>query len=209
MSEIAPLAGKNADPNGQTRLDGSRKSTQAAPPARDTDHALVRLCLSGDERAWRALVMKYQRLIYSVTRAYFRDDEIADDVFQDVCAELLRRLETLRDVQALPAWLMTVTRRRCSQMYAQRLDAADGDMQPDHLAGVDRRIHQIEQRFSIERCLTLLSDKEQALIRALYLDPQQPSYAEIAARLDIPVSSIGPTRARSLAKLNRYLNEEE
>ena len=44
---------------------------------------------------------------------------------------------------------------------------------------------------------------------------QQLSYAEISARLGIPVGSIGPNRSRCLAKMRRYpaiaalINSEE
>ena len=45
-----------------------------------------------------------------------------------------------------------------------------------------------------ERCRTL--------IRALMADPA-PSYEDIAAAFDIPIGSIGPTRARCLEQLKR------
>jgi DNA-directed RNA polymerase specialized sigma24 family protein len=34
-----------------------------------------------------------------------------------------------------------------------------------------------------------------------------PSYAEVAAALDLPIGSIGPTRARCLERLRRELAE--
>ncbi|MEY2536031.1 MAG: hypothetical protein QOF29_3941, partial [bacterium] len=37
-------------------------------------------------------------------------------------------------------------------------------------------------------------------LRLLVTDPQ-PSYQEISAALDMPIGSIGPTRARSLERL--------
>ena len=48
-----------------------------------------------------------------------------------------------------------------------------------------------------------LSPREQQLIAVLTVDPPVP-YAEISARLGIPVGSIGPTRGRCLAKLRRH-----
>jgi DNA-directed RNA polymerase specialized sigma24 family protein len=40
----------------------------------------------------------------------------------------------------------------------------------------------------------------------LFYQPDEPSYAEIGRRMDMPVSSIGPTRARCLEKLRKQLN---
>lgn len=164
----------------------------------EIDTALVKRCLAGDSTAWETLVMRYQRLIYSVARAYFRNG-IADDVFQDVCLELYRRLDTVRDVQSLPAWIITVTKRICGKALANISDWEDVDS--ESLANIDKKIPAIENRFWLEQVLDTLSNRDRDLIECLYLDPDQPSYAEIADKLDIPVASIGPTRARSLEKL--------
>ena len=51
--------------------------------------------------------------------------------------------------------------------------------------------------------LVSLFQLRQQLIALLLQDPPV-SYAEISARLDIPVGSIGPTRRRYLDKLRRY-----
>lgn len=191
-------------PGGDRRKRDSRRSLVSR---RDDDETLVQLCLAGDQRAWRLLVLKYQRLIYSIARAWFHDRELADDVFQEVCVQLLRRLNTLQDVKALPAWLITVTRRQCSKLQAEDKNRSETDSDLESIAAKDRRITQIEDRFEIERAMKRLSKREQALIQALYLDPGQPSYAEIAERLGMPEASIGPTRARCLKKLARYLRD--
>ena len=52
-----------------------------------------------------------------------------------------------------------------------------------------------------------LSERCQTLLRILVSDPP-PSYDEIAAALDMPIGSIGPTRARCLERL-RGLAEGE
>ncbi|MBV7337275.1 sigma-70 family RNA polymerase sigma factor, partial [Chloroflexi bacterium TSY] len=48
-----------------------------------------------------------------------------------------------------------------------------------------------------ERCRLLLT--------LIFLDPEEPSYDEISARLMIPKGSIGPTRNRCLQKLRTAL----
>ena len=45
------------------------------------------------------------------------------------------------------------------------------------------------------------------LLSALYLEPEQPSYAEVAARLGMAVGSVGPTRIRCLKRLREMLGE--
>ncbi len=51
-----------------------------------------------------------------------------------------------------------------------------------------------------------LSPHCQRVMRMLMTDPA-PSYAEVAAALDMPVGSIGPTRGRCLSALRDRLLE--
>jgi len=172
---------------------------------RDPEQGLIARCLDGDDAAWRALVARYQSLVYSVIRLYFRESAAADDLFQEVCVELYRRLDTIRDLRALPAWLITVTRRKCGQAIGSASDWHA--VEADTIAEVDKHIPAIERRFWIEQGMADLGPRDRMLIDALYLDPDQPSYEEIAKRLSMPVSSIGPTRARCLEKLRQRMSE--
>jgi len=55
--------------------------------------------------------------------------------------------------------------------------------------------------------LSLVGKPCRDLLSALYLDPKQPSYAEVATRLGMAVGSVGPTRIRCLKRLRRVLGE--
>jgi len=60
-----------------------------------------------------------------------------------------------------------------------------------------------ERHAALREAFAHLSPFYQPLIAMLIEDPPV-SYAQISARLGIPVSSIGPTRRRCLDKLRRY-----
>jgi DNA-directed RNA polymerase specialized sigma24 family protein len=51
--------------------------------------------------------------------------------------------------------------------------------------------------------LSGLPDRQRELLLLLIEDPPL-SYEEISARLGVPVGSIGPTRARALARVRSY-----
>jgi len=65
----------------------------------------------------------------------------------------------------------------------------------------------LERQQIIREGLKQLSTRCQKLIWELFYNPSEPSYAQIAAELGIPVTSLGPTRARCLDKLRRFLLE--
>jgi len=167
-----------------------------------SDSELIEACLNGDQDAWTELIVRYQRLIYSVARTLSRSPEDAADVFQQVCLELYQRLPDLRDAATLPAWLITVTRRQAAALWKSGKSVALTDEHPD----VEHRIAWIENEHLVERAMLDLPERCRMLIDLLYLHPSQLSYADVAERLGIPASSIGPTRARCLAKLRKLLS---
>jgi len=59
----------------------------------------------------------------------------------------------------------------------------------------------------LERAVDELPERCQELIRLLYFDSAEPTYAEVSHRLGMPVASIGPTRARCLEKLRKFLQQ--
>lgn len=165
----------------------------------DDDAALLRACREGDPEAWETLVRRYQRLIYAIPRRAGLSDDLAAEVFQRVCVTLLEHLDRIAQPERLSAWLTTTARRESwRQLRIQRAavslgagegeadgveDVPDGSFLPD------------------ERCRELL--------RLLFYRSEPPPYAEVAAVLNMPAGSIGPTRARCLQKLQRVLAEND
>jgi RNA polymerase sigma factor (sigma-70 family) len=171
-----------------------------------SDQALIESCLRGEEQGWTELIGRYQRLVYSVARKLCPRTEDCADVFQRVCLDLYQSLRQLRSNQCLPAWLITVTRRRA---YAVLKSSGNGVSLEDHEIESRCELESIEKEFLVEKALAELPDRCRELIRLLYLDPQEPTYAEISQRLGMPVASIGPTRARCLEKLRKFLESNE
>ena len=57
------------------------------------------------------------------------------------------------------------------------------------------------------RCFARLRPSDQSLLGLLMADPR-PAYEEISAALDMPIGSIGPTRARALERLREEIERE-
>jgi RNA polymerase sigma factor (sigma-70 family) len=167
------------------------------------DNDLIERCIKGDEAAWKDLVKRYQRLVYSVAHVICRQSDDVSDVFQQVWLDLYQSLSDLRNVEALPAWLITVTKRRSYAMrqsqrnYSEPLD--------EEMPDVSRRLTQIEHEHALERALEQLPDRCRRLIDLLYFDVTEPRYSQISAVMGMPEASIGPTRGRCLEKLRKLL----
>src|SRR5207248_9285799 len=77
------------------------------------DDRLVRACRQGDEEAWGAMIDRYKNLIFSIPIKYGLSRDDAADVFQSVCVDFLRELPNLREVKALPKWLIQISAHIC------------------------------------------------------------------------------------------------
>ena len=60
-------------------------------------------------------------------------------------------------------------------------------------------------KLRMKALVAALPDRCRALLELLYYAEDRPSYEEISRRLEMPVPSIGPTRARCLEKLKKLL----
>jgi RNA polymerase sigma factor (sigma-70 family) len=170
---------------------------------------LVIRAKSGDKQAWEMLVERYAPLIWSICRRYRLEGD-AEDLGQIVWLQLVDKLDRIRDPAALPGWLATTTRRECLRLLgAGRGPVADGyvidaEAVPDEQARTaEEELLAAERHAALREAFGDLPPCHQRLILLLVEDPPVP-YAEISARLGIPVGSIGPTRRRCLDKLRLH-----
>ena len=171
---------------------------------------LVTRARNGDRQAWDALVERYAPLIWSICRRHRVDGADADDVGQSVWLQLVDQLDKVRDPAALPGWLATTTRRECARVLrtVRGPHAAgyslDAETIPDEQAQTaEQQVLVAERHAALREAFAHLPPCCQQLIAVLIEDPPVP-YAEISARLGIPVGSIGPNRSRCLDRLRHY-----
>jgi RNA polymerase sigma factor (sigma-70 family) len=172
---------------------------------------LVRRAHDGDRYAWNCLVDRHVSLIWSIARQFRLDDADAADVTQTTWLRLLENLDRLTDPERVASWLATTARRECLRTLARRkrvvvTDDLLLDRQDPGVPDVSSRLVAEETRSEVRAALQSLPPRWRGLLELLSVDPPM-SYADIAATLDIPIGSIGPTRARSLARLRVLLAE--
>jgi len=171
---------------------------------------LVTRARNGDQQAWDALVERYAPLIWSICRRYRLEAADAADAAQTVWLKLVDHLDSLRDPAALPGWLATTTRRECASIARAARRSGDagralaaGAIPDDHAQAPGEDLLAAERHAALREAFRQLPPDCQQLLALLLHDPPLP-YAEISARLGIPVGSIGPGRRRCLDNLRRH-----
>jgi len=183
------------------------------------DDQLLQACREGRADAWSTLVRRYQRLVYTVPRRAGLPDEAAADVFQTTFTRLLEHLHRIDDAARVRAWLVTTARRETLRLLEQGARTVSGDEPvaddgPTLLERVadesplpEALLSDLQQHHRLREAVDRLEPRARQLVELLFLQEEPLPYSEIAARLGIAEGSIGPTRARVLAKLRALMQE--
>jgi RNA polymerase sigma factor (sigma-70 family) len=172
-------------------------------PGRDVG-ALMAAAADGDETAWRTLVGRFGPVVTRVARGFRLDDRDIQDIAQSVWLRLWENLASIREPRALPGWLATTARHECLHALRGRvrivpLDDSGTEGPVDH-PDPDDGLLRAEAAEAVRRGLAELPPVQRDLLALLAAEPDL-TYRQIGSRLGMPVGSIGPTRARGLARL--------
>ena len=207
------------DATRDTARHAARRAVDGRPAAapNEDDALLVARCRRGDAAAWSALVQCYQRLVYAIARRAGLDEHVAADVFQTVFARLVEHLPRIGDPARLQAWIVTTAkretlmllrrgRRHVSMTAGDDEDGADWDVADDSPIA-EQALAELQQLDRLRAAVDRLDARSRSLVLLLFRDDDERlPYDEIARRLDLPVGSIGPTRARCLEKLRKLMS---
>lgn len=171
----------------------------------------VRRAATGEQRAWDALVGAFGRMVWAVAAAHRLSPADAGEVSQTTWLRLVEHLDRIEQPERLAGWLATTARRESLRLLKlrsrefptdneTRFDRAADGLTPETVVLEHERDAHLRRAFAAlpERCRLLLH-----LVVVV-----KPPYAEVAAALDMPIGSIGPTRARCLERLRRLLAGE-
>jgi RNA polymerase sigma factor (sigma-70 family) len=198
-------------------------------PTEHTDHTgrpvadvplaeLVDAARSGCPGAWRAVVDRFDAGLHAVAHGYGLDSASVDDAVQQTWLAAVTHLAALRESAALWGWLRRILHRECLRAVSRanrEMPVVEQELgEPVATVHVALRaapaptpedqVIRNAQVAALRVALRRLSRREQQLM-TLLSDSHEHSYTDIAAALDLPVGSIGPTRARCIAKLRPLL----
>jgi RNA polymerase sigma factor (sigma-70 family) len=167
--------------------------------------------VEGDAVALDELVRVMTPVLWHVVRAYRLTSELAEDVVQTTWLALVRSRASIQEPAAVGGWLTTTARReawKVAKATGRGIPVEDDELSR-RLPDEDSAEMEVVRRDGDERlwdAVERLSERCQALLRIVAFE-HRPDYTTIAANLDMPVGSIGPTRSRCLQKLRTLIEK--
>jgi RNA polymerase sigma factor (sigma-70 family) len=140
--------------------------------------------------------------VLGVARAYRLSEADVADVAQTTWLRLVEHLDGIQDPERIGGWLATTAWRESMRVQRRAKQQIVTDQVPEPVGDDDvaQRMVTDERNAAVREAFQRLRTRDQALLRLLVSDPP-PSYEQIGAILQMPIGSIGPTRARSLNRL--------
>ncbi len=163
-----------------------------------SDGTLVQQALAGDQRAFEALVRRYNVPLFNFICHCLGDYDLACDVSQQVFLQLYISMPTLRTGEPLKAWLFQVARNRCLDelrrkraIHFSELEATNDDddlsplaIMPDTRPLPDEIAERHDLQSALRQAIEALPPKFRSVVLLRYAG--QLSFSEIGKTLNMP-----------------------
>jgi len=194
------------------------------PTAKDLqslgDREVVALAKAGKEAAYRELLRRYERPVFSLIYRMVRDRALAEDLAQETFIKVLNALESYRPEYKFSSWVFKIANNAAiDQLRRREVDTLSLDGAPDArtadeveataLQAVDRQespLAELESRelgSQIELAVGKLRPEYRTCILLRHVEGR--SYEEIAEVMDLPLGTVKTYIHRARLELRDYL----
>ncbi|MEQ8404304.1 MAG: sigma-70 family RNA polymerase sigma factor [Oceanicaulis sp.] len=172
------------------------------------DAYLVAAARTGDRKAERDLVVRFQPRLLGHAWRLTGDPVMAQDAVQEAWLRIAKGLSKLRDDAAFPAFAFQIVTRCCAQMIARaRRDrdlSAAAAAEPEPEAPDSDRDADLAK---VRAAMVALPGDQRAAIALYHFEGF--SVAETAAALDVPAGTVKTRLMHARAKLRAMLTGDE
>ena len=182
-----------------------------------TDDQLVQGCQQGDEECFNELVYRYKNSLYQYIVALVRDEDAAEDIFQEVFLGFFRRINEYQPEGKLKSYLFTSARNRVLNYFRDAdksvsLDDTDEEGNAylhEGIAGKDvtplEGMAQMESLERIKRASLALPEKQREVV---YLK-QLMTFQEVSEMVKRPLGTVLADYHRGIKKMQEMLKEAD
>jgi RNA polymerase sigma-70 factor (ECF subfamily) len=184
------------------------------------DADVVLLAQQGRELAFRELMRRYERPVFSLVFRMVRDRETAEDLAQDAFVKVLNHIDKYSPEFKFSSWLFKIANNvAIDHLRRRRLDtiSMDGSPHASPASEVEATTLNLESEqesaleeleakelgSAIERAIATLRPEYRACIMLRHVEGR--AYEEIAATLDLPLGTVKTYIHRARHELRKAL----
>ena len=181
----------------------------------EADRQILAAVAGGSADALERLYDRYASAAYGLARRILGQPDLAEEVVQDVFAQVWREASRYDDARASVAgWIVLLTRTRAIDRLRARRARPDQDqgLEPAAVAPLttpDRSPEQVaissEDARSVRAALQELPDEQRSLVDLAYYEGL--THSEIAARTGVPLGTIKTRLRTAMTALRGALRE--
>jgi RNA polymerase sigma-70 factor (ECF subfamily) len=179
-----------------------------------TDAELVAEALGGAQEAFREIVVRFERPVYSLIVRMIQDPGTAEDLAQEVFIKAFRRLDTYDPVRKLSSWLFKIAHNTTIdhlRRHAPETVPLEGDRDEEHRGGLaailsdesledpSAAAERKDMARSLERAIARLRPEYREVVVLFYVEGA--SYQEICEALDLPLGTVKTNLHRARKEL--------
>jgi RNA polymerase sigma-70 factor (ECF subfamily) len=181
----------------------------------DEDAALIVRCLGGESEAYRPLVQKHQRLVFSVARRMLGSRADAEDVAQQAFVDAYTALDRFRSdgrKNAFGSWVLRIAINRCKDVLkSKKRSEAPLDEEVAGRAAAfahtprdpEAALGSAEAHRALERALAEVPPKYREVL--VLKDIEELTFDEIHTILRLPMTTLKIRAVRARAMLREAL----
>ena len=182
-----------------------------------TDRELIRAYRNGEDRAFETLLNRYQQGVFTKIHFVVRDEEIANDLFQDVWIKVVQILKTGRYVEEgkFGPWVMRIAhnaaidhfRRNRKRRMVRPTDEFDiFDTLSNDAPSVEDRLVQEEILQELRLLIPSLPEEQQQVVQ-MRLE-HNLSFKEIAEETDVSINTALGRMRYALINLRKMVEDQ-
>ena len=165
----------------------------------ETDEVLVKLYENGNDKAFDVLLERHQQVLFSYIFAIIRDEDLANDIFQDTFFKAITHIRAHRYTESgkFQAWIMRIARNLVIDAMRHNKPIVDipDDIERDRIlnaptltvGNVETSYHNEQTYTDLENMITLLPEPQQEVVRMRIYENR--SFKEIAELTDCSINT--------------------
>ena len=152
------------------------------------EQLLLLRCQMGDKDAFKVLFNRYERPLRYFINRLLDNSELTEDIFQDTWLTVIRRIHSLKEVDAFPAWLYRIARNKVYQQLRKKKNVSILDENITAENHSEDGIFSAEDAAKVHRCLKELPLEYREVLMLRFLE--QMSYEQISQVLNCRLGTV-------------------